>query len=437
MSLATHLVARVRGSTLTQNTLWMLVGHGARTVIQAIYFVLVAHALQPAGYGAFVAAMAMVLIAAPFASLGAGSVLVKNVARDPASLAVYWGNALVIIAVSGMSLLVVILGAAHLLLPSAVPLALVLALGLAELVFARTVEVCAQVFQGFQQLKWTSAIQLMLSGCRLLSIAALYAILRTPTPLQWSLGYLAATAAVAGLAVALVHVRYGRPRLVVDRARMELREGAYFSISLAAQSIYNDIDKTMLSRLSTLATAGVYGAAYRIIDVSFAPVSALLSASYARFFQHGAEGLPGTLRLARKLLPLAAGYGVAAGLGLIAVAPLVPRVLGERYALIAPMIVWLAPMPLLRACHYFLADALTGAGHQRARSAVQILVAGANVLANLWLIPAYSWRGAAWASLGCDGLLAAGLLLVILVIGRSQPSRRSYESYESYETHES
>ena len=419
MRLAADLIARVRRSTLTQNTLWMLVGQIARNVIQAIYFILVAQALQPAGYGAFVAALAMVMIAAPFASLGAGAVLVKNVARDATTLPVYWGNALVIVAISGLALLVLILGAAHVLLPSSIPLALVLALGVAELLFARTVDLCAQVFQAFQQLKWTSAIQLSLSSWRLLSIAVLYAILHTPTPLQWSLGYLAATAAATATSGLLVHLRHGRPRLVIDRARMELREGAYFSIGLSAQSIYNDIDKTMLSRLSTLATAGIYGAAYRIIDVSFSPVSALLSASYARFFQHGAQGLPGTVRLARKLLPPAAAYGVAAGVALILVAPLVPLVLGTRYALIAPMIIWLAPMPLLRACHYFLADALTGAGHQRSRSVLQLVVAGVNVMLNLWLIPIYSWRGAAWTSVGCDSLLAIGLLWAVVRIGRS------------------
>lgn len=416
---AIALTARLRRSTLTRNTLWMLVGQAARTVIQAIYFVLVAQALHPAGYGAFVAAMSMVMIAAPFASLGAGVVLVKNVSRDPGVLPVYWGNALVVVAVSGAALLVVVLGAAELVLPAAIPPAMVLAIGAAELLFARTVEVCAQVFQAFQQLAWTSAIQLSLSGLRLASIAVLYAALRAPTPLAWSLGYLAATVAAAAIAVTLVHVRCGRPRRAVDRARMELREGAYFSISLSAQSIYNDIDKTMLSRLSTLAASGVYGAAYRIIDVSFAPISALLSASYARFFQHGTEGLPGTLRLARRLLPLAAAYGAVAGLGLVLVAPLAPRVLGARYALIAPMIMWLAPLPLVRACHYFLADALTGAGHQRARSAVQIAVAAANVLANLWIIPIYSWRGAAWTSLACDGLLALGLFGVIVRRSRS------------------
>src|SRR5215470_13223732 len=107
------LVSRIRGSALTTNTLWMLVGHAARTIIQAIYFVLVAKALHPTGYGAFVAAMSVVAIAAPFASLGAGNVLVKNVARDPTTLQVYWSNALAIVVVSGLALLIVVLGAAH------------------------------------------------------------------------------------------------------------------------------------------------------------------------------------------------------------------------------------------------------------------------------------------------------------------------------------
>ena len=66
-------------------------------------------------------------------------------------------------------------------------------------------------------------------------------------------------------------------------------------------------------------------------------------------------------------------------------------------------------MPLLKTLHYFAADALTGAGHQALRTLVQVAVAGFNVLVNLWLIPAYSWRGAAWSSLASDGLLAVAL----------------------------
>ena len=36
----------------------------------------------------------------------------------------------------------------------------------------------------------------------------------------------------------------------------------------------------MLARLGTLQATGIYGAAYRLIDVTFVPVSSLLTASF-------------------------------------------------------------------------------------------------------------------------------------------------------------
>jgi O-antigen/teichoic acid export membrane protein len=45
-----------------------------------------------------------------------------------------------------------------------------------------------------------------------------------------------------------------------------------------------------------------------------------------------------------------------------------------------------------------------------------------NVLINLWLIPAYSWRGAAWSSIASDGLLACGIGLAAFVLFRRSQS---------------
>ena len=66
-------------------------------------------------------------------------------------------------------------------------------------------------------------------------------------------------------------------------------------------------------------------------------------------------------------------------------------------------------LPVLKTLHYFIADALTGAGFQRLRTLIQGGVAIFNVLINLWAIPAYGWRGAAWSSVTSDGLLFLSL----------------------------
>ena len=76
---------------------------------------------------------------------------------------------------------------------------------------------------------------------------------------------------------------------------------------------------------------------------------------------------------------------------------------------------------------------MTGADFQGFRSCIQVVVALLNVCLNLWLIPGYSWRGAAWASLVSDGLLVLGtwgatLILSVGVAPRGRTSARPSES---------
>jgi O-antigen/teichoic acid export membrane protein len=234
--------------------------------------------------------------------------------------------------------------------------------------------------------------------------------------------YPLSTGGAALAAVVAVTRRVGWPPRPASFGRAELREGLMFSLSGSARSIYDDIDKAMLARFDTLGVTGIYGAAYRIIDVAFLPIRSLVFAAYPRFFARGAAGVRSAAAFARGLVPAAAAYGLVAGAGLVALAPLVPLVLGHSYAGVASAIRWLAVLPLLRAMHYFAADALTGAGHQELRTAAQIGVALLNVALNLVLIPTYSWLGAAWASIASDGVLAVSLWVILIGLTRRSVS---------------
>jgi O-antigen/teichoic acid export membrane protein len=105
-------------------------------------------------------------------------------------------------------------------------------------------------------------------------------------------------------------------------------------------------------------------------------------------------------------------------------APIVPHLLGPEYARTTVALRWLSPLPLLKTLHYFVADSLTGAGLQGLRTALQVGVAVFNILLNLWLIPAHSWRGAAWSSLASDGMLAATLWTAVVVLGRQEVAQQ-------------
>jgi O-antigen/teichoic acid export membrane protein len=206
----------------------------------------------------------------------------------------------------------------------------------------------------------------------------------------------------------------GRPRVGLTYTTRDVRDGFYFAAGISAQNIYNDIDKTMLARLvPTLDATGIYAAAYRLIDVVLVPIRSLGQAAYPRFFRQGAAGVRSSVRVSLRLLPPAVAYGTLAAAIMFLAAPLLPQLLGHDYDQAVGAVRWLSLLPVLKSIQFAGADALTGAGFQGIRTSLQLFVAAINIAINFPLITRYSWRGAAWSSLICDGLLALCLWMLI------------------------
>ena len=253
-----------------------------RLVIQAMYFAAIARSLGVSNYGAFLGVTALVGVTFPFGSLGSGHLLIRQVARDPSSFSRAFGEALVTTAAMSSVLLALVLLTARFTLPSSIPLFLVFLVALADLFGLSLITIATQAFQAFELLKWSATINVLISASRLTGAILMIAFVRHPSPLQWGYVYFGSTAVVTIIASRLVIVKLGAPRPTTRRSWHQIKEGLYFSISLSSQSIYNDLDKTMLARLSTLGATGIYGAAYRIVDVSFSPRSGF---AYCRFIQ--------------------------------------------------------------------------------------------------------------------------------------------------------
>jgi O-antigen/teichoic acid export membrane protein len=401
----------------------MFMGQGMRQLLRAVYFLIIPRALGVDQYGLFVGVTSLAAILAPFATIGIGSLLVKNVSRNKSVFSEYWGNSLLLSVSSGSALILLMMAVTRIFLPGKVPWTLVFVVAISDLLFAKILDVGAQAFQAFDQLGKTAKLNVIASLSRVIGAVIFVAFFRRSGAMMWAWFYLFASILTTVLTMWWVNSSLGRPVLALWRIKPELLEGCYFSVSMSSQSIYNDIDKTMIVQLSTLDSAGIYAAAYRLIDVAFLPVRSLLWAAYPSFFRHGESGLAASTKYARRLLPRASLYSLLACLVLFVGAPVVPHLLGAEYARTTVALRWLSPLPLLKTLHYFVADSLSGAGLQGLRTAVQVGVAVFNILLNLWLIPAYSWRGAAWSSLASDGLLAASLWIVVFLLGRQEGAR--------------
>ena len=405
---------------LGRNSVWMLGGFGLRLAMQAVYFVIIARILGPAQYGAFAAVVALVATMCPFSGWGTGNILIREVARKAESFGRYWGAAVATSLVSGVGLCVLALVLGPLIVGQNILYSVLVLIAASDLVFTRLSAISGQAFQAFERLKWTAFLQILGSLLRLAGAILLMLLPSTATAVSWSICYFVSGVVAGCIGLLAVRTQLGWGKLSLAPMRGEVREGFYFALGSSSQGTYNDIDKTLVGRLDSLEAAGSYSAAYRVFYAIFAPVQAVLFAGYARFFRAGKSGVRGSYSFARKVLPVVLMYSCGATIVMVAVAPVLTRILGTGYSEAAHALLWIAPLPILKTISYMAADTLTGGGRQSVRTLLQVIVAVTNVALNIFLIPKFGWIGAAWATLVTDALLALMLWVVVFRLARDR-----------------
>lgn len=390
----------------------MLAGNLGKVLIQGAYFVIIARKLGVANFGVFAALVGLASVVAPFASVGTNSLTVRNVTTGRSRVQESVVIALSVTFVGGLTIAVALLLASRFLAPEA-SLPVVGLVLISDLICSRLVEACAFGFQAVIQMKVTAGVTILFHSTRLIAAVVFTSGIFGSELWNWARLYCVASLVSAGLILIVTATRLGFERPRSGRCRDDAREGFLFSVGLASQTIYNDIDKAMLGALSTPIAAGIYTAAYRVIDVAFAPMRALLGAAYPRIFIHGDEGLPAAIRFARRIAAPGFAYCAGCTAALLAGAPMVPLLLGSSFASSVPALRALAVLPILKAAQYLLADALSASGLQGRRSLAQAAVALANIAMNLYLIPNFGWQGAVASSLACDFALASALCTLV------------------------
>jgi len=136
----------------------MFCGQGIGQLLRAVYFLIVPRALGAEQYGAFVGVTSLAAILAPFASWGAGGLIVKNVSRNKKVFDEYWGNSLLLSVVSGSILIGIMLGVAQFALSDRIPWALIWLVAISDLLFSKILDVGTQAFQAFDLLAATKSL---------------------------------------------------------------------------------------------------------------------------------------------------------------------------------------------------------------------------------------------------------------------------------------
>jgi O-antigen/teichoic acid export membrane protein len=418
-----NILTSLHRRSLAKDASWMLAGQASNFLLRAAYFVILARLLGVVQFGIFSGVVALVNVIAPYSALGGGLLFMRHVSRDKSAGPTYWGNALLTTAV----MTVIITGSLMALGPLITgnhSMVLLVNMVIGNCLFTRTLDVASKVYRTYHKIRLSATLAMLSNFSQFIVVLIMWMTMRHATAAQWSIGQLIATGVTTLVTLAMVHSVLRAISFDFGLMKRQFWEGLTYTFSTTSQAVYNDFDKTLLSHYGFNLENGFYTLAYRIIDFSFTPIGAIDLALLPRLFSLAHKDVRQLFRLAFKAVSAAVGIGGLVAIGLWVVAPMVPHLVGRDYGPVLSTLRWLALIPLLRGIHIVLGNSLTATGRQPTRMTCQFIVAGINLLLNVWLIPIYGWRGAAWSSLVSDGTLAI-LILVLVTAGARRVVREN------------
>ncbi|MBM2809909.1 MAG: Polysacc synt protein [Chloroflexi bacterium] len=385
-------------------------------------------ALGPTDVGRYTWAVLVVGYSEILISFGLGTLITREVARDPSASGRYLGTALFM---RGAIWLLMIMATVFIGGPLAAPLDLTPEMVIALL--ALTVGIGISSASGL--------VSALFNAHELMEYPALVSIFTTLAKVTLGVAVLAAGFGFVGLAlvsigvnlmtatalVGLLIVVIGRPRLEFDRRFAALLFSQSYPLMLNSllATIFFRIDGLMLRSMSGDAPLGWYSTAYKFIDglnvISSSVTLALFPVLSRATARAGAgskaatvsEEPRGFLQVTRLGLKALITMAMPLSVGLTFLAdPLIRAFAGDDYlphsAIALQIIVWCLPLSFVNG---LLQYALIAANQQRFITISFIVAVVFNVISNILLIPRFSYAGAGISTIASELVLLGPFLI--------------------------
>jgi O-antigen/teichoic acid export membrane protein len=391
---------------------------GVTAVLQLASFVLLARAIGPADYAVVIGVASVTSIAAEFVGLGAGTTLMRSVARDPATYPVAFGHALILFAATLPVTVFISIVLVRLIYPLDTPLAVVVALTASDLTSVRALVLSEQIALAGRNIRLANAYRVAPVALRLAVVVVACYAFGVRSVNQWAYWQVLFVAMIVPGVFGAVIVRFGRPRFTVRR--FALFDSVMFAQTELLRAVQFSVDRFVVGRLVDAEMLGMYGAVMRFVQYSMIPIVAILRITYPRFFFHGQNGIAHSRAYALKILPFVICAAAGVSVALVLFSGLIGAALGPRFSPVAGMLRAAALIPVGVAMQYTLGDALTGADEQKLRTSV--LAGGVCVLGLLAAIGANlgGVYGAIFGVLGGHIVLAIAFVVAVEVKSRAE-----------------
>ena len=336
--------------------------------LQFVTFAITARGLGVEQFGRYTALLAIVGIGVELVGLGGADILVRAVARERAAFRRYYGNMLLLGALTTplvVALGVAVAGGAMQTTVDWLPLVAAL---VAEILIARMSASLELVMVAHGHTVRAGWVRMTTVVVRLLLALAYFMLIGLHDLNGWIGVVFVQSMLLTAVYVVIGGRLYGQP--VWQLLRHELGSGLSFCVTQTARAAQSNLDRMVLSRYADDATLGLYGAASRFMQLGMFPLQVVTRIIYPNYFVHGKQGIAASRRYAVRMAPLLFGVGLLSGAAVAVAALLAPYALGAGYAGSTGVTMGLACALPFMALQYPAADALTGAGRQSLRALI-------------------------------------------------------------------
>lgn len=387
-------------------------------VLDALVSIILARYLAPEGFGLLAFALSFPSLFSILPGFGMGSLITRDMARDPRDLGRYLVNGLLAKAFLAALTMAVIWAVVVALRMPPGKIFLVM-LGSLLMLFETNIRFTLSFFQAAQRMGTVAVVNLAVRAAWVVLSLLVVVLggwigeLLTVRILIHAVGLV--------VAVALVHYRLERARWAFDLSftgRM-LKASVPFALFRLFGTVYTDLDTVMLSALRGDVMTGFYAASNKVLRLfTFIPSSffgAVLPA-LSRFSRESHDDLVRTMQRSLKYL-LILSLPIAGGICMTA-PQLVSLLYGPSYGGAVPalrILIWTLVFTFLNSV---VTASIAAVGREKRGSAVLFLGVLVSGLSNLIVVPRFGHLGAAATTVLAEGIV---FVLQIRLLKRTLP----------------
>ncbi|VVB63244.1 putative flippase AglR [uncultured archaeon] len=388
---------------VAKNTGLLLLADIIAKALSIIYAMYVARYLGPEGYGVIGFAMAFTGILGVASDLGIGTLIIRDLARDPSQAKKYLGNIILIKILLALVAFALIGLTINLMGYPGKTIEVVYLLTL-YVIFGGFAGIFTSEFQASQRMEYIS-LGRVLSPVLLLAFS-LYAVSKQADVVVFAAIYAVVNLILFVYSFLVSYWRFARPELKVDMAfwRSSIKEALPFGITSLSIVIYYQISRVILSLMVDNKAVGYYTAAYNlVINLLFfyAAFTAAIFPLLSSLYPSSKESFKLIFEKSVKYLwivaiPMGAGVTLLASriIGIIYGPEFTPAVIALQILVWAHVVIYMNTF----------ANVLNNIGQQILVTRQTVICAVFNIFLNLMLIPHYGFIGSSLATLATESL---------------------------------